>query len=259
MYTGIENKVAVITGAAEGIGFEMANQLVDHGAKVVLNDINESLLSAAVQKLNQKKTGACFAFAGNAGDIDVIHGMVDLATEKFGGIDLVIANAGITLFGDFFDFTPENFSSVIDVNMKGAFFLTQYAAKYMKKQGVKGRILLMSSNVGVQAYPHLAAYSMTKAALQMLAKSLVLALSPHGITVNALAPGATLTERTKLEDPDYNKTWGELIPRGTAAIPEDIAKAGLFLLSDEGKHANGHTLVIDGGWVHTSPYPESIS
>lgn len=99
---------------------------------------------------------------------------------------------------------------------------------------------------------------MTKSALHMMAKSLVLDLSPHDITINAIAPGATITERTVLEDPDYENKWSELIPMGKIALPEDIAKPALLLLSDDCRHITGQTLVIDGGWTAVSPYPDSV-
>ena len=99
---------------------------------------------------------------------------------------------------------------------------------------------------------------MTKAALQMMAKSLVLALAPYQITVNAIAPGATLTERTKEEEPDYAGTWGKLIPRGIVGKPNDVAEVCLFLLSDGAAHINGQTLVVDGGWTAIGRYPEDL-
>ena len=107
--------------------------------------------------------------------------------------------------------------------------------------------------------PKLAAYAMSKAALRMLARNLVLELGPHGITLNTLAPGATLTERTRTEQADYAAVWSELVPRGQIAVPDDIANACLFLLSEASAHVNGQTLVVDGGWSATSPLPEEAA
>ena len=128
----------------------------------------------------------------------------------------------------------------------------------MRLQGGGGRILLMSSTIGLRAYPHLAVYSMTKSALHMMARSLVLDLSPHEITINALAPGATITERTLQEDPDYKNAWAELIPDGKTAMPLDVARAAIFLLSSDAGHITGQTLVVDGGWTAVSPYPTTF-
>ena len=112
----------------------------------------------------------------------------------------------------------------------------------------------MSSVTGHQAHKNLAAYSMTKAAIEMLAKNLVIELSSFGITVNAIAPGATLTERT-LNDTDYKKTWAEITPMGRAAEVDDIVNAALFFVSPSSRHITGQSLIIDGGWTSVSPSP----
>ena len=144
--------------------------------------------------------------------------------------------------------------AVVDLNLRGSFFLTQAAARQMRQQGGGGSILLMSSVVGHQAHPGLTAYGMTKAALEMLAKGLVLDLSPHGININAIAPGATQTERT-LDDPTYIPVWSRLTPMGRPATVEDIANAALFLVAPQSRHITGQSLVIDGGWSAVSPPP----
>ena len=137
---------------------------------------------------------------------------------------------------------------------KDSFFLAQAAANQMKNQGTGGSMLFMSSVTGHQAHKNLSAYGMSKAALEMLAKTLVVELSPHKITVNAIAPGATLTERTGT-DAAYVKTWSAITPIGKPASTEDIANAALFLVSPQAGHITGQTLVIDGGWTSVSPSP----
>jgi glucose 1-dehydrogenase len=257
-YSGIENKVAIVTGAGEGIGYAIVTLLLEAGACVILNDITEDMAIKAVAALEKSYAGKCVAHVGDAGEIPVINEMVDLAIRHFGKIDFVIPNAGITLFGDFFEFTPEDFQKVMQLNLLGAFFLIQRAASEMRSRGQGGRVVLMSSITGIKSYPSLAAYSMTKAALQMLAKSLVLVLSPLGITINAIAPGATLTERTAMEEPDYAGAWARLLPAGTVGKPEDMAHMCLFLLSDEAAHITGQTLVVDGGWTVIGRYPGDL-
>jgi len=249
------NKVAVITGAGKGIGFEIARRLVSEGASVILNDIDAELAAEAAGKLLLEGPGRCQAEAGDAGDTAFITRLISVAMERFGRIDMVVANAGNTLFGDFFEVSAEDFQKIMSLNLRGPFFLAQQGAQQMRIQGSGGRILLMSSTIGLRAYPQLALYSMTKAALHMMAKSLVLDLSRYGVTINAIAPGATITERTLLEDPEYESKWKELIPNSKTAFPEDIAKAALFLLSDDAGHITGQTLVVDGGWTAVGPYP----
>lgn len=258
MYTGIKDKVAIITGAGTGIGFAIASLLLENGANVILNDLDNSVAEKAASALDIKFPGKCLPFSGDAGEIKVIEELIRYTLEHLGKIDFVIPNAGITLFSDFFEFSPEDFQKVVNLNLQGAFFLVQKASAIMKDQGTGGRIVLMSSITGIKSYPSLSAYSMTKAALRMLARSLVLVLGKHHITINAIAPGATLTERTALEEPDYAGAWGKLLPGGVVGRPEDMANTCLFLLSKEAAHITGQTLVVDGGWTVIGRYPGDL-
>lgn len=247
-------QVAIITGAGQGIGFEIARQLAHNGAAVLINDIDEQLIKKSADAITAEG-GACFPMAGDAADINFIQQMVDTAVQHFGKLTIAIANAGITLFGDFLDYPAESLQSVMNLNLQGSFFLAQRAAVQIIKQQSRGSILFMSSVTGHQAHKNLAAYGMTKAALEMLAKNLVVDLSPYQITVNTVAPGATLTERT-LEDADYKSTWSRITPMGRPATVEDVANAVLFLVSPDASHITGQNLIVDGGWtaVSTSPY-----
>jgi len=246
-------QVAIVTGAGQGIGFEICKQLSLQGASVLLNDIDEKLTSSAVNKI-KSEGGNCIGLAGDASDVDLINEMVKQAANNFGTLTIAIANAGITLFADFFDYTPGSFNKVMQLNLSGSFFLAQAAAKQMKQQGTGGSILFMSSVVGHQAHKNLAAYAITKAGLEMLAKNLVIELSPYNINVNAIAPGATLTERT-LADKEYTNTWSRITPMGKPATTNEIANAALFLVSPGAKHITGQSLIIDGGWTSVSPSP----
>jgi glucose 1-dehydrogenase len=247
------NQVAIVTGAGQGIGFAICRQLAAQGAQVILNDLEESLAMEAAQKISQDKA-VCIPVAGDVSDVDFLQYLVGQAVKNFGKLDIAIANAGITLFGDFLNYDPEDFNKVVNVNLRGTFFLAQASARQMKEQGRGGKILFMSSVTGVQAHKNLAAYGMTKAGIQMLAKNLVIELSAHKINVNALAPGATLTSRTTA-DKDYEKIWAALTPIGRAATIEDIAHAACFLVSSHADHITGQTIVIDGGWTSISPSP----
>lgn len=248
-----KQQVAIVTGAGQGIGFEICCQLAARGAAVILNDIDDALTQKASAQIKEKY-GRCTGIAGDASDPAFIKQMVDTAVEQYGQLTIAIANAGITLFGDFLSYEPEAFYKVMHTNLGGSFFLAQAAANRIKLQGNGGSILFMSSVTGHQAHKNLAAYGMTKAALEMLAKNLVLEVSPYNINVNAIAPGATITERT-MADPEYHATWSAITPIGRPATVKDIANAATFLVSDMARHITGQTIIIDGGWTCVSPSP----
>jgi glucose 1-dehydrogenase len=248
-------QVAVVTGAGVGIGHEIATQLAQRGARVLLNDANFDLAQQAAAQIG----GVCHPIGGDIADVDTVRGLVSEAVRLYGRLDMVVANAGITVYGDFFDYPVENFERVVNVNLRGTFFLAQAGARQMRAQGSGGSILLMSSVTGHQAVRYLAAYGMTKAALEMLAKTLVLELSPHRIRINAVAPGAIVTPRNLVDDPDYDANWGRVIPVGRAGRTSDIANAALFLLSSQSEFITGQTIVVDGGWTTTSPTPDMES
>lgn len=251
------NKIAIVTGAGQGIGFEICKMLSEKGATVILNDIDGELANNAATLINKNRAGSCKAMPGNSADLAFINEMVAATLALYGQLDIVIANAGITLFGDFFTYSKESFFKVLELNLGGSFFLAQAAAKQMKEQSQGGSILFTSSVVGHQALKSLAAYAMTKAALEMLAKNLVVELSPYKINVNTVAPGATLTERT-MEEADYEKVWSDITPMGRPASVTDIANAALFLVSDLAKHITGQSLIVDGGWTSVSTLPSGI-
>lgn len=247
-------RTALVTGAGTGIGFEIARQLSLAGAAVVLNDIEEDLTQRAVDKL-LAEGGKIEGITGDAADLAFIRQMVERAVSVFGQLDTVVANAGITTFGDFLDYSPEQFKQVVALNLQGTFFLAQQAARQMIRQAAGGRILFISSVTGHTYHRELAAYGMSKAAINCLAKYLGVELAAHRITVNAVSPGATLTERTTAE-PDYRERWENTTPNGRCATTADIAHAALFLLSEQARHITSQTLIVDGGWTSMSPSPD---
>jgi len=247
-------KVALLTGAGQGIGLAIARKLLESGSHIVVNDLEKSLTQEAVAYLSRLGKGSVIGCSGDAAKQEVIEEMVQLALQRHGQIDQLVCNAGITLFGNFLGYSRKDFMEVTRVNQAGTFFLTQAVAQVMKNQDQGGAILFTSSVTAHQSHEQLAAYAMSKAAIEMLAKNLVLELAPFGIRINTIAPGATLTERTT-SDPAYASTWSKITPLGRPAFPEDIAEAASFLLSDAARHITGQTLIIDGGWTAISPSP----
>jgi len=250
-------KVAIITGAGEGIGKEIAGALVSAGARVLLNDVDGDRAARAAHEIGAAhgNQSSCLPAGGDAGDLTTIQGLVATAVREFGQLDIAIPNAGVTAYSSFLECDAEDFERLLQLNLRGSFFLAQAAARQMKSQGSGGRILLMSSVCGYQAIQYLSAYSMTKAALRMLAKSLAVELSPYGITANGLAPGATITPRNLADDANYESEWSKVIPVRRPATTGDIANAALFLLSPAAAYINGQTLLVDGGWTGVSPTP----
>ncbi|UZD22070.1 SDR family NAD(P)-dependent oxidoreductase [Algoriphagus halophytocola] len=247
-------RTAIITGAGQGIGLAIAEKLAAQSVNLILNDLEEALITDACQRISHLHGVATVPVAGDSSSESVIESLCRAATSNFGSLDILVANSGITLFGNFLDYTREDFRAVTRVNQEGSFFLCQAAAKIMKDQPEGGAVLFTSSVTGHQSHKNLAAYAMSKAALEMLAKNLVLELAPFKIRVNTVAPGATLTNRTAM-DPAYENTWSRITPLGRPASAQDIANAAAFLVSEEAKHITGQTLIIDGGWTSVSPSP----
>lgn len=249
-----QDKTAIITGAGEGIGLQIATDLARAGANIILNDLDEAKAETASKHLKSEGFN-CIAVAGSAADATIINSLVSTAIEHYDKLDIAVANAGITLWNNFFDYKEEDLTTVLNLNLGGTFLLAQAAAKQIRKQGTGGKLLFMSSVTGYQAIEYLSAYAMTKAALRMLAKQLVTELGPYGINVNAIAPGATITPRNLADDPNYEQVWSDLTPSKKAATVEDIANAALFLLSPQANQITGQTLIVDGGWTSISPVP----
>jgi 3-oxoacyl-[acyl-carrier protein] reductase len=243
----LREQVAIVTGAGEGIGRAIASSLAGAGAAVLLNDVDAGKAERAAAEIG-REGGRCEAGAGDVSRDDVVRRLVDRAIELFGRVTLVAANAGVTVWSPFLETDRAAFDRLLAINLAGSYFLAQAAARRMIEQRSGGAIVLTSSIAGRLGYPGLAAYGMTKAALESLARSLAVGLAPHRIRVNAVAPGHTLVPRNLADDPDYASRWAALIPSGRVAQPDDIASAVLFLLSKESEQIRGQTLLIDGGW-----------
>jgi glucose 1-dehydrogenase len=248
--------VALVTGAGVGIGYAIVRSLAAQGASVALNDIDGALALRAALAINAE-IGAerVVGYGGDVADVSAIRALVTTVVERFGRLDICVANAGVTLFGRFLDYDPDTFDRVMGVNLRGSFFTAQAAARAMIACQSAGRIVLMSSVTGVQALVGLGAYGITKAGIRMMARSLAYELGPHGITVNAVSPGATLTERTRHETPNYEQDWAAVKPTRRAGTVDDVAAAVVFFASPEAQQITGETLLIDGGWTLSSPLP----
>ena len=246
-------RVAVVTGAGQGIGLEIARRLAREGSRVLVNDRDAELAEEAARGI-RSDGGEAEAAGGDVADPLVTRGLVARAALAWGRVDIAVANAGITLHCDFLDYAPEDLDRLLAVNVRGSFFLAQAAALRFRQQASAGRILFLSSVTGHVSIRQMAPYGMTKAALEALARNLSAELAPLAITVNAIAPGATATPRTVAAE-GWEAAWAAAIPAGRVAQGADVAAAALFLLSDEARHVTGQSLVIDGGWAALGAVP----
>jgi glucose 1-dehydrogenase len=251
-------KAVLVTGAGTGIGYALCQAFARAGATVGLNDIDPKLCQKAAQQINDSLGAECVhPYVCDVADVEAGRAMFQRFIEQAGRLDIAIANAGITNYGSFLTDTPEAFDRLTSVNLRGSYFTAQTAAKLMIDAHIPGRIILMSSVTGIQAHLNLGGYGITKAGIRMMAKIIALEVAKYGITANAISPGATLTERTLHDDPEYERNWASVTPTGRVGYVEDIVVAALYLASPEARHITGQTLVVDGGWTLQSPLPSS--
>lgn len=247
-----------ITGGARGIGREIALSVAKEGADVAVNDINTEGAGAVVKELEHLKRRA-LAVPGDVTNKAAVERMVQQVVAAFGRIDVFFNNAGIIQAAPFLELSEEEWDRTMNVNAKGVFLCGQAVAKQMLKQG-RGKIINTSSIASRVGNAYLAAYSASKAAVSSLTKSMTLALSPAGVTVNALAPGIIGTAMWEFLDERLatfqNLPRGEprnrrvqQVPLGREGTPTDVAKVAVFLASSESDYINGQTINICGGTV----------
>ncbi len=251
----LQGKVALVTGAGTGIGQALAVRFAREGAHVGINYHQNA--DGARQTLDQVREAGVDGeiLQGDLRTADAARGVVERAADHFGRLDILVNNSGITSWGPFLEYTETAFDDVVDTNLKGSYFASQAAARRFIKQDSPGRIVLISSLVGVNAVEYLSAYSMTKAGLRMLARSLGYELGRYKITVNAIGVGPTLNERNLRDDPEYDAHWGAVVPVGRAATADDACSAAVYLCSEEASYVNATTLMVDGGWSAYGPTP----
>lgn len=250
-------KKVIVTGAGQGIGLEVVIQLCQEGYFVIWNEIEPSVFKSASLQLEKLSLTNQLGILGDSSSDLFLNDLSKSIHNTPGALYGCVCNSGITTFGSFLDYSRESMDTLLKVNISGTFFLIQFVANELKKHKAKGSIVLTTSVTGHQAHPDLAAYGMTKGALIQLVRNLVLDLSPLGIRINAISPGATLTERTALI-PDFENQWTKITPMGSIADVSDISNAILFMISDNSRQITGQTLIVDGGWTSYSPPPGSV-
>lgn len=239
-----EDKTAVVTGSARGIGRVIAQSFATAGANVVISDVDQ----AACEKTASEIGGAAIACRADVTSADDIDQLFKTVTDKFKRIDIVVNNAGITRDGLMIRMDEKDWDTVLDINLKGAFLVTKSAARIMMKQRY-GRIVNISSVVGLTGNAGQANYSASKAGLIALTKTSAKELGSRGVTVNAVAPGYIETEMTAALPEAAREFFLSKVVLGRPGTPEDVARAVLFLASDEAAYVTGQVLAIDGGMM----------
>ena len=250
---GLQDKIAIVTGASQGIGRAIALGLAQAGAHVMLAKHPEGRhdeiksVQAEIEAMGRKAPIVLV----DVGNVDQVRSMIATAKETFGRVDILVNNASWTGTGPALDVTEEEYDKTMDASVKSVFFACQAAARVMIPQG-RGKIINLGSNFGVVAFSGRAVYAGAKAAVHHLSRALSLEWAKSGVTVNVVAPCITETDSRKviLERPGY-KEWATttMLPAGRWAQPEDIVGAVLFLSSHLSDMVVGHVLMVDGGWT----------
>lgn len=241
----LKDKVCLITGSARGIGYSIAEEFAANGAKIVLSDVLKDVLDSSVEKLSSSGVEVLGVVA-DVTNPEQVSELVSKTTEKFGRLDILVNNAGVTRDTLMLRMSEDDWDLVIKVNLKGAFLMSQAAAKVMIKQR-SGKIVNISSVVGLMGNAGQANYSASKAGLLGLTKSVARELAGRGICVNAVAPGYIETDMTAGLSDQAKAAFLENVPLKRAGQPIDIARAVTFLASSASDYVTGQVLGVNGG------------
>ncbi len=252
----LSGRVAIVTGAAMGIGQGIAFRLAEAGAAVVVAD-RDTDAAESTAKLITERGGRATVVHADISQVADAQAMVEAAVNAYGRVDILVNNAGIFPFAPALELTEQTWDRVLDVNLKGSFFSAQAAAKQMVKAGVGGRIVNIASIDALHPTGGLVHYDSSKGGVAMMTKSLAKEFGQYGITVNAVAPGSIATPGASLatgvtQEVNMEEMMAAFlarIPMGRTGQPDDIATAVLFLASDAASYVTGSLLVVDGGYL----------
>lgn len=241
----LNGKVALVTGAGQGIGKVIAIKLAKNGASVVLNDLNRETLNAVAKEI-ESNGGKALPLEANVVNMEDVQDMVDKIVQELDGIHILVNNAGITRDALLLRMSVDDWDSVLNVNLKGVFNCTKSAIKYMSKQK-EGNIISIASIVGVMGNAGQANYAASKAGVIGFTKTVAKEYAKRGIKANAIAPGFIATAMTDELSDEVKEEMMKQIPMGKLGTPEDVADAVLFLASDASSYITGQVININGG------------
>jgi glucose 1-dehydrogenase len=251
MSARLAGKVAIVTGSGSGIGQSIAIRLASEGASAVINYRGKPDGANATKSQIEAAGGKAITVQADVSKLTDIQNLIDQTYHQLGRCDILVNNAGIEKRADFWDVTEQDYDAVLNVNLKGAFFLTQAFVRRLRDAKQPGRVINISSVHEDMVFPHFSTYSASKGAIRMLMRNLSVELGPLGITVNNIAPGAIATPINKslLENKSQLDALLKNIPLGRMGTSEEVAGLAAFLASDEAAYVTGSTYFIDGGLI----------
>lgn len=253
----LRDKIVLVTGASKGIGRTLAVGCAREGADVILNYHSDPRGAEDAAKEIRALGRRALVVGADLARVKQIDRMFATARKHFPRLDVLINNAGLTGWASFFDTTEAKWDVVLDTNLKGTFFCSLAAARWMRETKIKGSIVNVSTQCAQLGVKNLVAYGTSKAGIHGLTKQLAVELAPLGIRVNTFAPGPVNVDRNLRDDPDYCAVWGAMIPLGRTAEPEEMLGPALFLASSESGYVTGQTFYVDGGWTVQGKVPDS--
>lgn len=245
----LNDKVAIVTGAADGIGQASALAFAQHGASVVLADIESEMNQAAAARISEETGQETLAVTCDVSEDDHLENLLQVTLDRFGRCDILLNNAGIILTGDILELAPDDFDRVISVNLRAYFIMSQLVSRYMVAHGVEGSIINMASLNSELAIPNQVAYVASKGGVQQLTKATALRLAEHNIRVNAIGPGSIKTRvlDAVMTDDEARRRILSRTPLKRLGEPSEVASIAVFLASDYASYLTGQTIYPDGG------------
>ena len=249
----LSGKTALVTGASKGVGRGIAQRLAELGCDLAIH-YNSDLKGAEEAADAARAEGrAAIVVQATVGESDQVQRMFGEVLGHYDRLDILVNNAGTQVWAPFLELSERDWDRVIDTNLKGCFLCTQLAGRHMRDKG-GGRIINIGSGCNKVAFPNLVSYTASKGGMEQLTKVAAAELGEYGITVNCVAPGAILIERTEQEADDYAGVWSKLTPMGRVGYPSDVAEAVAFLCTDAAEFVSGQTLMVDGGIFTRGPW-----